>query len=72
MQKNEKKVAAQEFEPGTFSTKGRCPTHYTTVSLGKVCKKIKNDNIQCQNFQKGLEGISNLEKIVNVNSPIGN
>ena len=54
MQKNENKKCG--FEPRTFGTEGRCPTHYTTVSLGKFCKKIKKDNIQCQKLYKTFGG----------------
>ena len=36
------------FEPGTFSTKVRCPYPYTMKSLGKLAKKIMEVIIQWQ------------------------
>ena len=56
-------MAAPGFEPGTFVTEGRCPTHYTTVSLGKFCKKIKNVYIQGQKCPKILGGKFKSRKI---------
>ena len=64
MQENEnKKVATPVYEPRTFRTKDRCPIPYTTVSLGKFCKKIKNVYIQGQKCPKILGGKFKSRKI---------
>ena len=56
-------MAAPRFEPRTFRTEDRCPIPYTTVSLGKFCKKIKNVYIQGQKCPKILGGKFKSRKI---------
>ena len=41
------KMTHPGFEPGTYSTKIRCPYPYTTDSLGNLARKIKTVIIQC-------------------------
>ena len=40
------------FEPGTFSTKVRCPYPYTTISLGHLAKKIRESLFNALLWQK--------------------
>ena len=56
-------MTAPRFEPRTFRTEDRCPIPYTTVSLGKFCKKIKNVYIQGQKCPKILGGKFKSRKI---------
>ena len=56
-------MASPRFEPRNFRTEDRCPIPYTTVSLGKFCKKIKNVYIQGQKCPKILGGKFKSRKI---------
>ena len=62
MQKNEnKKWRPRDLNPEP--SEDRCPIPYTTVSLGKFCKKIKNVYIQGQKCPKILGGKFKSRKI---------
>ena len=73
MQKNEnKKCQPRDLNPGPLAPKAGVLPTIPLCHKEKFAKKLRMTISNAKTFKKVLEGISNLEKFVNVNSPIGN